>query len=62
MKIAKILKKIINYIDEYDLIFLAVFGISDSLSDGVKEAVRKCHKASVNVIMVTGDILLPLQQ
>ena len=42
-------------IDEYDLIFLAVFGIKDSLRDGVKEAVRKCHEASVNVIMVTGD-------
>ena len=42
-------------IDESDLIFLAVFGIKDSLRDGVKEAVRKCHEASVNVIMVTGD-------
>ena len=42
-------------IDQYDLIFLAVFGIKDSLRDGVKEAVRKCHEASVNVIMVTGD-------
>ena len=42
-------------IDEYDLIFLCVFGIKDSLRDGVKEAVRKCHEASVNVIMVTGD-------
>ena len=42
-------------IDEYDLIFLAVFGIKDSLRDGVKEAVKKCHEASVNVIMVTGD-------
>ena len=42
-------------IDQDDLIFLAVFGIKDSLRDGVKEAVRKCHEASVNVIMVTGD-------
>ena len=42
-------------IDEYDLIFLAVFGIRDSLRDGVKEAVKKCHEASVNVVMVTGD-------
>ena len=42
-------------IDQDDLIFLAVFGIKDSLRDGVKEAVRKCHDASVNVIMVTGD-------
>ena len=42
-------------IDEFDLVFLAVFGIKDSLRDGVKEAVKKCHEASVNVIMVTGD-------
>ena len=42
-------------IDEDDLIFLAVFGIKDSLRDGVKEAVLKCHEASVNVVMVTGD-------
>ena len=42
-------------IDQDNLVFLAVFGIKDSLRDGVKEAVRKCHEASVNVIMVTGD-------
>ena len=42
-------------IDQDDLVFLAVFGIRDSLRDGVKEAVKKCHEASVNVIMVTGD-------
>ena len=42
-------------VDQYDLVFLAVFGIKDSLRDGVKEAVQKCKEASVNVIMVTGD-------
>ena len=42
-------------VDMHDLVFLAVFGIKDSLRDGVREAVRKCHEASVNVIMVTGD-------
>ena len=42
-------------IDTYDLIFLSVFGIRDSLRDGVKKAVQKCHEASVNVVMVTGD-------
>ena len=42
-------------IDQYDLIFFFFFGIKDSLRDGVKEAVKKCHEASVNVIMVTGD-------
>ena len=42
-------------IDQKDMVFLAVFGIKDSLRDGVLEAVDKCHEASVNVIMVTGD-------
>ena len=45
-------------IDQYGLIFLAVFGIKDSLRDGVKEAVEKCKDASVNVIMVTGDNII----
>ena len=42
-------------IDQYGMVFLGVFGIRDSLRDGVIEAVKKCHEASVNVIMVTGD-------
>ena len=42
-------------IDQHDLVFLGVFGIRDSLRDGVKEAVRRCHEAQVNVVMVTGD-------
>ena len=42
-------------IDQYGMVFLAVFGIRDSLRDGVVEAVKKCREASVNVIMVTGD-------
>ena len=45
-------------IDQYDLVFLAVFGIKDSLRPGVKEAVKKCSEASVNVIMVTGDNIM----
>ena len=45
-------------IDQYDLVFLAVFGIKDSLRDGVKEAVQKCRDASVSVIMVTGDNII----
>ena len=44
-----------KYIDQYDLIFIACFGIRDSLRNGVKEAVLKCQKARVRVIMVTGD-------
>ena len=45
-------------IDQYNLVFLCVFGIRDSLRDGVKEAVAKCNEASVKVIMVTGDNII----
>ena len=45
-------------IDQKDLIFISIFGLRDSLRDGVKEAVLKCQEASVNVIMVTGDNLI----
>ena len=42
-------------IDTNDLVLLAVFGIRDTIRNGVKEAVLKCREASINVIMVTGD-------
>ena len=42
-------------IDTTDCIFICCVGIRDSLRNGVKEAVIKCHAAGVNVIMVTGD-------
>ena len=42
-------------LDQSDLIFIACVEIRDSLRNGVKEAVDKCHSAGVNVIMVTGD-------
>ena len=45
-------------IDKNNLTFISIFGIRDSLRDGVKEAVLKCKEASVNVIMVTGDNLI----
>ncbi len=45
-------------LDQYDLTFIAVVGIRDSLRNGVKEAVAKCHSAGVNVIMVTGDNII----
>ena len=47
-----------QYVDQVDLVFVAVVGIRDSLRNGVKEAVIKCKKASVNVIMVTGDNII----
>ena len=46
------------YIDEYNLIFLGIFGLEDPIRKGVKEAVKKCQKASVNVIIVTGDNII----
>ena len=45
-------------IDQYDCVFIGVVGIRDSLRNGVKEAVEKCHSAGVNVIMVTGDNII----
>jgi len=37
------------------LTLIAIFGIRDILRPEIKEAVRKCHQAQVNVRMVTGD-------
>ena len=45
-------------LDQYGCIFIACVGIRDSLRNGVKEAVVKCHSAGVNVIMVTGDNII----
>ena len=45
-------------IDQYDMVFLAIFGIRDSLRDGVTEAVKKFKTASVDIIMVTGDNII----
>ncbi|KAL6616673.1 hypothetical protein ACP70R_038943 [Stipagrostis hirtigluma subsp. patula] len=39
--------------DGYTLI--AVFGIKDPLRPGVRDAVKTCHAAGINVRMVTGD-------
>ena len=40
------------------MVFLAIFGIRDSLRDGVKDAVKKCKIASVKITMVTGDDII----
>ena len=45
-------------IDQFELIFIGIFGLKDSLRQEVKESVEKCHDASVNVIMVTGDNII----
>ena len=45
-------------IDQDGCVFIGVVGIRDSLRNGVKEAVEKCHLAGVNIIMVTGDNII----
>ena len=45
-------------LDQFGCVFLACVGIRDSLRNGVKDAVIKCHSAGVNVIMVTGDNII----
>ena len=45
-------------LDQKDLVFIAIFGLRDSLRDNVDKAVVKCHNAGVTVIMVTGDNLI----
>ena len=44
--------------DQKDLIFVGIFGLRDTLRDGVKNSVVRCHNAGVRVIMVTGDNLI----
>lgn len=38
-----------------DLAFIGILGIQDPLRDGVMDAVAQCHRAGVNVKIVTGD-------
>ena len=45
-------------IDQLELVFIGIFGLKDSLRQEIKESVEKCHEASVNVIMVTGDNII----
>ena len=45
-------------VDQSDCVFVGAVGIRDTLRNGVKEAVVKCHSAGVNVIMVTGDNII----
>jgi len=37
------------------LTMVGIFGLKDPLRLGIKDAVEKCHKAGINVRMVTGD-------
>ncbi len=45
-------------VDQLELVFIGIFGLKDSLRQEVKESVEKCHDASVNVVMVTGDNII----
>jgi P-type Ca2+ transporter type 2C len=38
-----------------DMVFLGLFGFIDPLRPDAIEAVKKCHKAGVKVVMITGD-------
>ncbi len=43
------------YSTESDLIFTGLIGMADPPKPGVKEAVAKCRRAGVKVLMITGD-------
>lgn len=40
---------------EENLTMVGMFGLKDPLRPGIRDAVEKCHRAGINVRMVTGD-------
>ena len=43
---------------EQDLIYIGFVAIMDPPREGVKESIERCHKAGIDVIMITGDSLM----
>ena len=42
---------------EKDLTLIAIYALQDPLRDEIVSSVKKCHKAGINIRMVTGDNL-----
>lgn len=42
---------------ETELVMAGIFALMDPLRDGIKEAIKTCHKAGITVRMCTGDSL-----
>ena len=53
--------KINRVVEASGLTCIALIGIRDVIRDEVPSAIQKCHKAQVNVRMVTGDNLVTAQ-
>ena len=47
-----------QYIEENNLIFLAIIAINDPIEKEVKESIQKCKDSFINVIMVTGENIM----
>ena len=40
---------------EDGLTMVGIFGLKDTIRKGVRQAIETCHKAGINVRMLTGD-------